>query len=337
MTRRTDGDATGCPELRPHRRVGAEPEGGCGRVLAVRTPSTLRPATGLALALLLLTACAERGDAGAAPSATDPAPETATLPADEAALVLQVEHTGGYVSPETTLGRLPLVSVYADGRVISQGPVAAIYPGPAWPNVQVQQADRATVQELADHALAAGLTDTTDLGAPGLADAPSTRFTLATDAGPVVREVYALQEAAGAGGLTADQESARAELQALFDELTALPSRLDPQGGATASYEPTAVAALARPWTDPVESAPGGGLPELSFPDVAWPGTALPGEPAGPGLGCVTATGEQAVAVTAAARTATTLTPWVGADGARWAVTFRPLLPGESGCADLGG
>jgi hypothetical protein len=292
----------------------------------VHTPSTLRPALGLVLAVLLLSACAERGgNAAAAPSATDPAPPTAVLPADDAALVLRVEHTGGYVPPETTLARLPLVSVYADGRVISQGPVAAIYPGSAWPNLQVQQADPATVQELADRALAAGVDGTGDLGAPPLADAPSTRFTLVTDAGPVVREVYALQEAAGAGGLTAEQEAARAELQQLFDELNDLPVTL---GGTSAPYDPTAVAALARPYTDPGDG--------LTSAEVAWPGPALPGEPVGPDLGCVTATGEQATAVTAAARAATGRTPWTGPDGARWAVTFRPLLPGESGCADLG-
>ena len=28
-------------------------------------------------------------------------------------------------------------------------------------------------------------------------------------------------------------------------------------------------------------------------------------------------------------------TPWVTSDGARWTVTFRPLLPDESSCADL--
>ena len=304
----------------------------------MQTSSTLRPVAGLALALLTLTGCADRGDAGAGPSATGPAAESAALPTDGAGLVLQVEYTGGFVTPEVLAGRMPLVSVYADGRVITQGPVAAVYPGPAWPNVQVQQADRSTVQELADAALAAGVDETADLGAPPLADAPSTRFTLVTDSGPVTREVYALQEAAGAGGLTPEQESARAELQALFDELTALPQRLDPHGGGTSTYEATSVAALARPWTgaDDGLTSPGGELPELSWPDVAWPGPALPGEPIGPGLGCVTATGEQAAALSEAARAASALTPWVGQDGARWAITFRPLLPDESGCADLG-
>jgi hypothetical protein len=45
--------------------------------------------------------------------------------------------------------------------------------------------------------------------------------------------------------------------------------------------------------------------------------------------------GDQATAVLAAAGNGNALTPWVGADGSRWSVTFRPLLPDESGCADL--
>jgi hypothetical protein len=51
----------------------------------------------------------------------------------------------------------------------------------------------------------------------------------------------------------------------------------------------------------------------------------------------VTATGDQARAVLDAAASATQLTPWVSGDGTRWSVLFRPLLPDESGCADLRG
>jgi hypothetical protein len=40
-------------------------------------------------------------------------------------------------------------------------------------------------------------------------------------------------------------------------------------------------------------------------------------------------------AVLDAAARATASTPWVTADGTRWSVTFRPLLPDETGCADL--
>jgi hypothetical protein len=286
------------------------------------------PAATLGLALLL-SACAEPGGPGAVPTA--PATPVA-LPDDGDVLVLQVASTGGFVTPDMLAGRLPALSVYADGRVLSEGPVPAIYPGPAWPNVQVQQTDRATVQELVEHALDAGAAGTADLGMPGIADATSTRFTVTTDTGTTVREVYALAEGADSpGGLTAEQQAARAELADLYAELTDLPVELDPQGRATASYEPAAVAALARPWTAPDTD------PFLSDrPALPWPGAALPGEPVGPELGCSLATGEQARAVVAAARGADQLTPWTTGDGARWSVTFRPLLPHETGCADLG-
>lgn len=280
---------------------------------------------------LLLTACAEGGDPGTTPAPvpeTAAEPETAALPEAEDAVVLQIAQTGGFVTPEVLAGRLPIVSVYGDGRVITQGPVIAIYPGPAWPNVQVQQADRSTLQELAERALAAGIDETADLGSPPLADVPSTRFTLVTEEGPITREVHALQEGVGAGGLTEEQEAARAELRGLLDELTDLSATL---GGDAApeSYQPAAVAALARPWSAPADGT--------TQPELTWPGPALPGEPIAPGVTCVTATGEQARALADAARGATTLTPWVGADGARWSITFRPLLPEESGCADLTG
>jgi hypothetical protein len=299
----------------------------------VTSARTVRSAAAAGL-LLVLAACAAPGGAGSPPDAADPG-----LPGAPDELVLQVAYTGGYVTPETSLGRLPIVSIYADGRVLTEGPVPAVYPGPAWPNVQVQQIGRAAVHTLVDHARAAGVTETGDLGMPALADVPSTRFTLATATATTVREVYALSESTGTdpadSGLTAEQLAARAELRGLLDELTDLPGTLGPDAvSPVAAYEPAAVAALARPWT-----VAGSGEPELVGPDARWPGPALPGEPAGPlpDLGCVTATGEQARAVVAAARAATSLTPWVTDDGARWAVTFRPLLPHESGCADLTG
>jgi hypothetical protein len=285
----------------------------------------VRSAGALGLALLLC-ACAQRAG-GAAADPTEPG-----LPGAPDELVLQVSYTGGFVTPEMLAARLPVVSVYADGRVLTEGPVIAIYPAPAWPNVQVQEIDRAAVHSLVERARAAGVTETGDLGMPPLADVPSTRFTLVTATETSVREVYALTEADGLGpdsGLAEEQLAARAELRGFLDELTDLPGTLGAAAvSAVAAYEPEAVAALARPWTAD---------PEIVQPESRWPGPALPGEPAGPlpGLGCVTATGDEARAVVAAARAATSLTPWVTDDGARWAVTFRPLLPHESGCADL--
>jgi hypothetical protein len=104
--------------------------------------------------VLALTACGPK-DSPAAPGD------------DPDALVLRVTQGGGYTAPGADLGRLPLVSVYRDGRVITEGPVVAIYPAPAWPNVQVTRLDDDAVTDLVDAALDAGVTATGDLGSPG--------------------------------------------------------------------------------------------------------------------------------------------------------------------------
>lgn len=278
----------------------------------------MRAATA-ALLVLGLAGCAERGSTGGPPGAP-PSSEAAATDG----LVLRVEQTGGFVTPSSLVARLPMISVYADGRVITEGPVAAIYPGPALPNVQVAEIATADVQAMVDRALDAGVAGTGDLGTPPIADATSTRFTVVTTGRTYVREVYALWEGVGAGGLTGEQEAARGELSELLTSLT------EPAQDTTA-YEPAAVAAIATPWVDP-----GDGLVQA---EAAWPGPALPGEPTGgpPDVTCVTATGEEARAVLAAAREANAATPWVTGDGARWSVTLRPLLPDETGCADLTG
>ena len=146
------------------------------------------------------------------------------LPDDGAAVVLRVEYVGGFVAPSSLVSRLPLYSLYADGRLITDGPVDLRYPGPALPNVLVQQLDAATVQALADRAVAAGVGETTDLGSPPISDMPSTRFTLTTAEGTVVREVYALSEHVVEGdgaemGLTEDQVDGRTRLRGLLAAL----------------------------------------------------------------------------------------------------------------------
>ena len=273
-----------------------------------------RSAAALA-ALLLLGACAQNaGGGGGTPYAYEP---------DQ--LVLRVTYTGGFVTPELLASRLPLVSVYGDGRVLTEGPVPAIYPGPALPNLQVSRIEQSEVADLVAAALDAGVGDTGDLGSPPIADAPSTRFTVFTGLEVLAREVYALQETPeDAGGLTADQIAARKELSALLGRLTGL------SANGSEPYTPQAIAGVVHPYT-PADD------PEFVQPEQPWPGPDLPGEPLpGPmGQSCVVATGEQAAAVLAAAAGGNTLTPWVGADGSRWSIAFRPLLPDESGCADL--
>jgi len=285
---------------------------------------SLRPAA-LALALLL-SACASEAIPGeGSDSPSDPSSE----PAPAAGLVLRVDQTGGFVMPSASVGRLPVVAIYADGQVITQGPVPAIYPGPALPNLQVSEIEQSEVQDVVDRALAAGVAESDDLGSPPVADAFSTRFTVVTADETYVREVYALWEAPdreGGGaveGVTEEQSAARDRLVELLDSLTALGN------SATTAYVPGAVAAIASPWIDPGDG--------MSYPAIAWPGPALPGTPTGgpPDMGCVTVAGAEVAPLLELAGTATQLTPWTTPDGATWAVTFRPLLPEESGCEDL--
>jgi hypothetical protein len=288
---------------------------------AVRTVAVL----GAALAA---AGCAgPAGGTAGGPSAATPSPPGVVLPGGDE-LVLQVAHVGGYVSETTTAARLPLVSVHGDGRVISEGPVAAVWPGPALPNVLVAELGADEVAELVAQALDAGVGEDVDLGTPPVADVPSTRFTVVTAAGVRTSEVYALQAGlfpdGDPPGLTEQQVAGRQRLQAFLDRLTAAAGR------ATETYVPRSVAAVVAEWVAPDE-----GLPPQ--PPVAWPGPPLPGEPLGRrgGVSCVLAAAADAEAVLAAAGAASTASPWTGADGRRWSLVLRPLLPHESGCADL--
>lgn len=278
---------------------------------------------------LLATSCADPAGTGSAPSpSTTPssAEQADAQVPDDGSLVLQVAYTGGFVPPRYAAARLPLVSVYADGRVITEGPVIAIHPGPALPNLQVGQVSPERVEDLVQLALDAGVGRDGDYGTPAVTDAPSTRITVITADGTQTSEVYGLMEGPALEGddrgLTDRQTAARASLTELVEELTAA------GGTATEPYVPDAVAAVVD------YTPPAGGTPD----DVAtWPGPPLPGDAlrTGTDLRCVTAEGESADAVLEAAADATVETVWQNPDGGRWALSLRPLLPHETGCADL--
>lgn len=279
---------------------------------------------GTATAMILLTAACARPAGTPAGESTNP-----TFPSDDT-VALRVEHVGGFTPPSVQVARLPIITVYADGRVITEGPQILIYPGPALPNVQVQRIAPGDVAKLTERATAAGVGTAGDLGRPGITDVPDTRFTVLTSSGVKELDVYALNEGVGHGsGLTPAQVAGRQKLLDLMAALTDLPRTLGADKvGASKPYEPAAVAAIASPW-----QASGDGTPQ---PEVTWPGPKLPGDPIGVGLnlGCAVATGDAATAVLKAAASANVITPWVS-DGKRWTVALRPLLPDEGGCSDL--
>ncbi|MEV6346838.1 hypothetical protein [Actinoplanes sp. NPDC051851] len=281
-----------------------------------------------ALPLLLLAACAQPGtSAGSAGSAGTADPVTESASAASAPAVLRVEKRGGFVPAQYLLGRLPLVSVYADGRVITEGPVPAIAPGPAQPNVQVQRVTPELVQQWITEATAAGVKTGAEFGSPNIADAPNTRVTLVTGGTTQSVEVVALSEAQPEDEtLTAAQRAARKKLNAFVEKLTAYstdsPTKVE-------AYRPTSVVALASTYNDPGDG--------LTGADVAWPGPALPGEIMNDatGIGCVAVTGTEATTVWDAAAEANQRTPWVSG-GKKYQITFRPMLPDETdGCTTL--
>lgn len=263
------------------------------------------------------------------------APARTAEPADGDALVFRVDRIDHQLPGGSQADVPPRYSVYADGRLLSPGIVPAIYPGPALVRVQAVRLTPGEVQALVERALAAGVSGTTDLGIPRRAVAVTTRFALTTADGTWVREAHGLSHywappgAHPRDGLTDEQRAGRAALAALVPYLEDVEQRAFGTSAPPEEYEPTALAVLARPWVEPRS--------RVSQPVLDWPGPALPGEPldGSADVGCAVVTGAQTPVVLAAARSGNAATPWRTADGALWAVIFRPLLPDETGCADL--
>lgn len=286
------------------------------------TPLPRRSSTAIAALLFLLAACGGRTDS-AAPGPAD------TGPGDPDTVALRVDHTGGYVPATYIASRLPLVSVYGDGRVISQGPVITIYPPPALPNVQQQKISPENVGVLVQKARDAGVGTAADLGRPSVTDMPDTRFTITTGGSSTTLSVYALvmDDDTAYQVLTDEQRAARKKLTDFLAELQDLSATLG--AGAVGKQEPypaSTLAVIATPYTNQ-DDVPA---------EVAWTGPTLPGQTLNADLGvsCATATGDEATAALAAAAKANAATPWTSG-GKRWALQFRPLLPDESDCTNL--
>ncbi|RBY87209.1 hypothetical protein DQ244_17980 [Blastococcus sp. TBT05-19] len=278
-----------------------------------------RPATAIGALLVLLGACTGPGQEQA------PEDRQAPLPGEPPAVVLQIGEVGGYVPATYALARLPAVTVYSDGRVVTRAPGPARFPEPALPALQVHRVDPGGLQELVGLAVQAGVTETGDLGSPSVTDLPDTRFELRAGLDSATRQVYALgigsgPDADGRYGLTPGQVADRERLSRLVEQLLDLPGTLGPDG--VEGPEPYAVRSVAAVAAELVEPGP------TARP---WPGPPLDVA----GVGCVLVPEDQVGPVLDAAASATDHTPWTTADGRRWTVLLRPLLPHESGCEDL--
>ena len=276
----------------------------------------------LPLLLLALVACGDKatpraGETGGSTSA----PPAASLAPD--GVVLRVSYEGGLL-PSHHVAGAPAWTLYGDGRFVGHGPQITIYPGPAYPNLQLWQASGEAVRWLAERAREAGIDgQRRDYGQPPVADAASTVFHLSDERGTHDVSVYALAEASGTG-LTAEQAANRARLTDLLG-LLGDPGRWPGSPTESAPYVADTVAVLARPYEHD------GSNPSGTPQEIAWRGP----DPASGrdvrGNRCLLVTGDALTAAMPDFRRSNTLTRWTYG-GTAWTFVLRPLLPDEKDC-----
>jgi hypothetical protein len=276
---------------------------------------------------LLLAGCVQAG------SSTNPttAPPTthynlATGPND---LVLRLDSGGGLVPLSYLLTHIPQWSLYGDGRIVVQGPMIEIYPQPLLPNLRIMRVSPSEMQTIVAAADEAGLLGP-DAGysAGGIADAPTTFFTLTVDGVTHRVSAYALMD--GVEADSAADEAARARLMVFAEKIGDLDKLLGRQVTDAEAFEPAGMRIFVSQATadEPAEPKP---------TVIAWP---LAGDPmaigqatSNPATVCVLATGQDLATFTEAAKQATAITRWTYG-GLEYSVMVRPLLPDETTCGN---
>ena len=300
-----------------------------------------RPIRLAALTLLgaIVVACsgvASSGSAGpsAPPTVAPPesaAPSASSSPAASAAsLLLKVTSEGGFINPAATLAALPTVAVYADGRIMTPGPVDAIYPGPLLTPVAVRDVGPKGAAAILAAIKQVGL-DAPATGGPGIpGDAGTNVFTAVVD-GTTTTSRFARVQPGHPGGPVASGGDEGAAALALLDRL------LDPgeTWGAPAATNSRYVPVGYRIYVAP--GAPQA-APQASQSPVAWPlSTPLAefGTPAVPDRGITglrqgVVLGTDAAALGPVLERASMLTAFTSG-GSSYTLYVRPLLPDEVG------
>ena len=247
-------------------------------------------------------------------------------------VVLRIEQGGGFVPIEWNLTNMPLFSLFGDGLVVTPGAQIEIYPGPALPAITQTRLTPEAIQLLLQKAVDAGLgvdRDYTDMGSVGIADAPTTTFTLTIDGQVHTTHVYALGELDTApDGMSPDEFQARQDLSAFQSDamnLSWLPEGTVSDEGMFQPSELRVFVGDYRPDDALVE-------PLIDWP--LTPGLSTFGDPVQNGLQgmrCGAVTGDDAALLMPLAKQANQLTPWVS-DSIRYGLLLRPLLPDETGC-----
>ena len=286
-----------------------------------RAASNLARLSALLIVAIVATACV--GTVGAAPSGT---------PMKSDQVVFRVSWEGGFVTPEMLLGRLPMVVVYADGRVITQGPQILIYPGPLMPNLQEHTLSEDALQRLIDLAREKGLLKTVHYEMPGIADAPDTVLDINIDGKTYRVSAYALAEAVD---LEADFDLDPADIQGrqalreFIDALTGIPAEDFVDEEHAFGIERLKLYA-GKAIVVPNSELPGE-QPAIDWPldDLATGGEAVENSPID--VRCQIVEGEDLDTLLPVLQDANALQTF-RSGGELYSLIVRPLLPGEAGC-----
>jgi hypothetical protein len=308
--------------------------------MPVRIPSTVTFAVTAIAAVFMLAACG--GAVAPAGSSSAPAPSgtSAPSPSDSpfaspvpalATLLIKVTTEGGFINLEATIAALPTVAVYADGRIITPGPVDAIAPGPLVFPLVVRDVGPAGAAAILGAIRQAGL-DKPSTGSPGIpGDAGTNVFTVVVDGTTTTtRLAGGAPGPGGPGGPTVGSaDPGQTAALDLLDRLT------DPTQtwGAPAAPETPFIPAGYR-----VFVSPGAPPSDQTSAPVQWP-LAIPletfGTPAVPDRGVTglrqgVVLGADAATLRPILEAARSSTPFVSG-GKSYTLHVRALLPDELG------
>jgi hypothetical protein len=262
------------------------------------------------------------------PSTTSPPGTTTPRTGNADGVLLQVSYEGGFAPIEFIVNRIPAITLFADGTILTEGPQPAIFPAPALPNVQQSTVDQQTMDDIMELVEVIGLPDITEVrntdAANFVADATDTVVRYFDDAGEHLFSVYALGLGSlpGEGGQQVPDEVLNLGLLVELLNNAAF-------GGASQPYEPTALQLVLlnedQGFVDP-EFANTLEWPfgELTVDDFASNGF----------IGCATLEGAAVGPAVEALAQANSVTAYE-LDGSEHRILARPLLPGETPCAML--
>jgi hypothetical protein len=296
---------------------------------------SLRSTLAVALALpLLVAACSSGAPATATPSPTEP---VLPSPSSAAGVVIHASWTQA-LPPRALFGNLPVLVVTADGRVLTQGPVREIYPGPlVAPFVERPISPNgvaALLQAAKDAGLLGPATDFTGGAMPMGAAAVRLQIVVDGVTHDFVGDANAAVPCPPTQACPEAVPGTPAAFARFWYRLLDMAGWLESELGPEQPYAPASYAVIVGPPPEPWEGATPVVWPVADPPLGAF-GAPVRGEP---GTRCGIAAGDLAAALRAPFAGATQLTPFVATAtaSATRGLTVRALLPGdEDPCAPI--